>query len=156
MTEEVLNGSTLLDIGCNIGGMIFASQLFNPSYSLGVEIDDDKVTVATKIAAYNGLNNIEFKSANADEATTDTLKGPYDVVFCFALVAHVMKKDLLYRLLGDVTKKTLFFEGNATTDRDEIETKLREAGFEEVTFLGLCDDDIVPSNNNRPMYIARK
>ncbi len=156
VNEEELKGASILDLGCNIGGSIFEAQRFGPARSLGVEFDGDKVAVATKIAAYNGLNTVTFVEANVDDATAQDLRGPHDVIFCFALVGHLQKPDRLYRLLGELTKKTLFFEGNRTTTQGEIEEKLQENGFRDIHFVGLCDDDCMADNNCRPLYVARK
>jgi hypothetical protein len=156
LNETDLNDASLLDLGCNIGGSLFEAQKFGPGKSMGVEFDGDKVALASKIAAYNGLNNVSFMQANVDETTVEDLKGPYDVVFCLALIGHVLEKDRLYQLLGKVTNKLLFFEGNLKTTQEEVEAKLHENGFSEVNFIGLCDDDCMPGNNTRPIYIARK
>ena len=157
VTNDEFKNCSLLDLGCNIGSMIFESQKFKPSRTLGVEYDAAKVHVANRMAAFNGLNNVDFMQGNVDELELNDLGGdPFDAVYCFALIEHLKDRDKLYRFLGEITKKALFFEGNSTTPIKEIELKLKEHGFRELIFVGNCDDDVKPANNCRPMFIARK
>lgn len=156
VTREKLAGARLLDLGCNIGGMILESQKFEPAFSQGVEFDQEKVSVANRVAAYNGLNNVRFMQANVEHLTVEDLGEPFDVVYCFALVTHLKEPERLYWLLGQITKRTLYFEGNRETSIEEVEANLRQNGFKEVEFLGPCDDDFMPDNNTRPLFVARK
>ncbi len=153
---ETLHRASLLDLGCNIGGMILEAQQYRPAHSLGVEFDGEKVAVATKLAAYNGFNNVRFQQADVDKITAEALHGPYDVVFCLALITHLQDPKHLYRLLGQLTRHTLIFEGNRKTNRDEVEDELGANGFRDIKFLGLCDDDCLPDNNFRPVFSAIK
>lgn len=154
--EELLRGKSLLDLGSHNGGMIFASQKYQPGMCLGVEYDADKVRVARQVAAYNGLNNVKFLCRDIDKISIEELEGPFDVVYCLAIIAHVNKPKRLYRLLGKVTSGLLCFEGNASTDPHEVASKLRDNGFREINYLGYCDDDCLEENNCRPMLVAVK
>ncbi|MCH7884180.1 MAG: methyltransferase domain-containing protein [Planctomycetes bacterium] len=153
---EGLQGKKILDLGSNVGGMLFEAQKLNPGRCLGVEYDRDKVDVATKIAAYNGLNNVSFMQANIDTLKVQTLGGSFDTVFCLAIEAHVKRTQDLYRLLSLVTRETLYFEGNSKTDPTIVEAQLRKNGFAHVEFPGLSDDDCLAANNCRPLLVARK
>lgn len=151
-----IEGKRLLDLGSNIGGMIFEAQRRGPTESIGVEYDAEKVEVAQMMAAYNGLNRVKFLQADIDTLEFDELGDPFGVVFCFAIEAHVKKNERLFQLLAAVTGEKLFFEGNSSTDADEAKAKLLEAGFNEVQYLGMCDDDYLSENNNRPLLVATK
>lgn len=153
---EWLRSKTILDLGSNVGGMLFEVQNLSPGRCLGVEYDREKVDVATRIAAYNGLNNVSFLRANIDTLKVQTLGGPFDAVFCLAIEAHVKRTRHLYRLLSLVTRETLYFEGNSKTDPTIVEAQLRKNGFAHVEFLGLSDDDCIAANNCRPLLVARK
>jgi hypothetical protein len=85
-----------------------------------------------------------------------TLGGKFDIIFCLAIEAHLKNKQRLYRLLNKVSSDMVFFEGNSTTDPMEVQNALLNNGFRTVEFIGFCDDDCLPSNNNRPLLIARK
>jgi hypothetical protein len=150
---DQIQGKSLLDLGCHAGGMIFAIQFLKPGQCTGVEYDQEKVNLARKIAAYNGLNNVNFLQGNIEEFI---LEREYDNVFCFAIEAHIQNKSWMYSLLGKVTAETLYFEGNSTTNIQEVIDNLKINGFTQVDYLGICEDDYIQENNIRPIFIARK
>lgn len=151
-----LKGKRVLDLGCNAGAMLFQASQHGVGRGLGLEFDEEKVAIARRIAAFSGLNELEFRAADIDRTEAKDVGGPFDVVFCLAIEAHVKSPDHLYRLLGTVTGELLCFEGNSSTDPAEVERRLRDAGFRDVAFLGVCDDDMRPENNCRPLLVARK
>lgn len=151
-----IEGKRLLDLGSNIGGMIFEAQRRGPLESVGVEYDEEKVKLSRMIAAYNGFDSVNFREADIDSLEAHDLGGPFDVVFCFAIEAHVKKKDRLFDLLANITSDKLYFEGNSSTSVEEVTSKLLMAGFNHVESLGMCDDDYLVENNNRPLLVAMK
>jgi 2-polyprenyl-3-methyl-5-hydroxy-6-metoxy-1,4-benzoquinol methylase len=154
--QENLHEKRILDLGSNIGGMLFSAQQYSPLSSFGIEYDADKVLIARKIAAYNGLNNVEFIQADIDHIDVSSVGGPFDVVFCLAIEAHVKRPQKLFKLLSQVSTGILYFEGNARTDSERVKTTLIREGFDEVRILGVSEDDCIAANNNRPLIIARK
>lgn len=154
--EQVLHGKTVLDIGSNVGGMLFSIQKYNPGHCLAIECDSEKVLIAEQIAAYNGLNNVRFVQADIDLMNVQQLGGPRDVVFCLAVEAHVKNRKKLFELLSQATTEVLYFEGNSTTTVEKIRQNLTEVGFSRVKLLGISRDDVVPNNNCRPLLVARK
>jgi len=153
--QENMRGKSVVDLGSNIGAMSFTAVEYGAGSVLGLECDKDKVDLAHRVACYNGLANAKFRQANIDTLEADSLGRPFDIVFCLAIEAHVEDVDRLYATLRDLTGQILYFEGNSTTERQDVETRLREVGFVSVEFLGLSDDDCLEDNNNRPLFIAR-
>ncbi len=154
--RETVFGKTVLDLGCNIGGMLFEIKKYEPGTCVGVEYDADKVSLATQIAAYNGLENVTFMKANVDSLDTGFQNGPFDVVFCQDLEAHVKKREHLFRRLSQATRGILYFEGNSNCDLSMVELALKREGFVKVERLGFGKDDCIPGNDSRPMLCARK
>lgn len=153
---EDVRGATTLDLGSNIGAMTFELQRFEPARSVGVEYDGDKVNAARRVAALNGLEDVTFIQGDIDSLTPDSVGGPYDVVLSLAIEGHVADPRRLFRFLGEVTTRTLYFEGNLMTDIHWVESNLREHGFAVFEPRGLSDDDCQPTNRNRPLLVARK
>lgn len=149
-----VRGKRVLDLGSNNGAMLFQLSNFGPASGLGVEFDAEKVDLARRIADFAGLAGLEFRQADVDQLEAQALGPPFEVVLCLALEAHVQKPDRLYMLLGELTRGRLLFEANASTKPREVESRLREAGFTDIRSLGVCDDDIVPRNNRRPIFTA--
>ncbi len=156
VTADALRGRRLLDLGCHAGALVLEAQKLEPAYSLGIEHDAEKVDVARDIAAYSGLEGVEFRQADIDLLDAESLGTPFDVVFCCAIDAHVEDRERLYGLLGAVAAETLCFEGNSSTDVDAVAAALTSHGFNQVSRLGLCDDDCLEANNCRPILVARK
>jgi 2-polyprenyl-3-methyl-5-hydroxy-6-metoxy-1,4-benzoquinol methylase len=154
--EADVRGKRVLDLGSNNGAMLFELSKFAPASALGVEYDGEKVDLARRIAEFAGLTGLEFRQADVDALEASDLGPPFDVVLCLALEAHVQKPKRLYRLLGELTRGKLYFEANASTKPKEVESELRDAGFADIRNLGVCDDDIVPRNNRRPIFTARR
>lgn len=154
LNAETVKGRTVLDLGSNVGGVLFEIQKCQPGECVGIEYDADKVEVARKIAAYNALHNVRFLRSNIDKLTPDEIGGVFDIVLCLAIEAHLKKKSRLFRLLAQVTSGLLCFEGNSSSDPNEITKSLKENGFKYVEFLGFSDDDCIPDNNCRPLFIA--
>lgn len=156
ITEALVSGRRVLDLGSNNGAMLFELSNFRPALGLGIEYDAEKVDLARRIAAFAGLDSLEFRQADVDMLEAGQLGAPFDVVLCLALEAHVRNPRHLYALLGEVTRGSLYFEANASTKPKRVESELAAAGFTDVRFLGTCDDDVVPRNNRRPMFTARR
>jgi SAM-dependent methyltransferase len=149
-----LAGKRVLDLGCNVGAMSFGAHLRGAREVRGVEYDAGKVEVARRVAAFAGAMSVRFEQGDVDALTPERVGGPAEVVFCFAIEAHVRDPQRLYRLLGELTTELLCFEGNAGCDVEFVELRLRAAGFDRVERLGASDDEQNPANNTRPMLKA--
>jgi 2-polyprenyl-3-methyl-5-hydroxy-6-metoxy-1,4-benzoquinol methylase len=156
MRRELFEGRSLLDLGSNVGGMVFEIQKFDPSRTVGIEYDQNKVTVARHVVKYTGIKGVRFEQLDIDTLTLEQLGGKYDVVFCLAIEKHVRKPARLYDLLARITSERLYFEGNAGTDVSNVMTHLRNVGFRNIEYLGYGDDDCLPENNIRPLIRASR
>lgn len=156
LSRSDIEGKTIMDLGCHAGGMLFALQQFRPASSLGFEYDEEKVKTARRIAALEDLRSVEFRQADVDRLTLLELGGRKEVVLCLAIERHVRNPRRLFRLLGKACSGMLIFEGNAGSNPQQIEKELKANGFREVEYRGFCDDDILPDNNVRPLWVARK
>lgn len=154
ISEAEVAGRRVLDLGCNNGAMLFQLSNLAPASGLGVEYDPDKVDLAKRIATFARIDGLEFRVGDLDHLEAADLPGPFDIVFCLAIEAHVQRPAHLYDLLGAVTRGNLYFEANSPAATDDVLAELRRVGFTEIRHLGACDDDIRPSNNRRPLFTA--
>lgn len=155
LTRSQVEGKSVLDLGCNSGAMLFELSNRGIRSGLGIEYDSDKVALAKDIARASRLETLEFCQGDIDEVDAGKL-GRFDVVLALAVEAHVMAPEKLLQTLAAVTRGTLYFEGNGGCDIRAIGSRLLELGFSGIEFLGVCDDDVRPSNNNRPLLKAWK
>ena len=141
--------------GCNNGAILFQLSNYQPAFGLGVEYDPEKVDLARRIAAFAGIERLEFMIGDLDLIEARDIGAPFDIVLCLAIEAHVQQPAHLYRLLAAVTKGVLLFEANASTSPKHVHAELANVGFSDIRHLGTCDDDIVPRNNRRPIFSAQ-
>lgn len=156
--EDTIKGKNVLDIGSNIGAVLFEVVKMQPKSALGLEYDENKVKISNTIRNLH-YKNYDFVYETCDVESSLFLEGftkKFEVVFCLAVVAHLKNKDAFIKKLGEVCDGTLYFEGNAGTDTNYIKEKLSEAGFSSVEYIGLSDDEKNKNNNNRPLFIAKK
>ena len=157
MDEGVLRGKSVLDLGSNIGAMLFQATNFGIAEGLGIEYDYDKVKLAREIADLSRLDALSFRQGDIDTLDAAEL-GVFDITFALAIDGHINNYERFYTLLYDVTVGTLYFESNGigVSNVDELAAVLRRVGFRTVEHLGACDDDIVPTNNVRQLVRAVK
>jgi 2-polyprenyl-3-methyl-5-hydroxy-6-metoxy-1,4-benzoquinol methylase len=155
LEPEDVAGKRVLDLGCNNGAMLFQLSNYAPTLGLGIEYDPEKVDLARRIAAFAGVDGLEFRAGDLDRLDAADLGGPFEIVLCLAVEAHVRKPRHLYQLLAAVTRGKLLFEANGSTPPEKVLSELTKAGFRDIRHLGTCDDDIVPRNNRRPIFSAR-
>ena len=154
INKQVIEGKSVLDIGSNIGATLLNLYKYNPSAMVGLEYDIDKVEISKKLARYNLINNVCFKTFDIE---TDHLNsGTFDIVFCLAVLEHLRDKAKLFDLLGKSCLDILFFEGNANSSTEYIVKSLKACGFTYIKYLGFSDDEGNRANNNRPLFVAKK
>ena len=151
---EQVRGKRILDLGCNNGAMLFQLSNYGPARGLGIEYDPEKVLLARRIAEFAAIGQLEFRVGDLDRMQAAEVGGPFDIVLCLAIEAHVKDPAHLYELLAGVTRGRLYFEANSSTHPDDVRAKLQQVGFSEIVHLGVCDDDVVPRNNRRPLLSA--
>lgn len=155
ITQADVEGFSVLDIGCNTGAVLFELCNLGIASGYGIEIDKDKVDVARQVRNYLGLSQLYFDVVDIETLPKTTLPA-FDLTFALAVEGHVVDKDHFYQLLGDVTRKCLYFEANGGADLIQVKRMLAAQGFCQIDERGVCTDDRDPRNHNRHLLIARK
>jgi 2-polyprenyl-3-methyl-5-hydroxy-6-metoxy-1,4-benzoquinol methylase len=155
--SDSIKGYSVLDLGCNTGGIAFEISKLNPKYILGIEYDLEKVQVSEKIHALNcKYSNIKFKNLDLEsDEFLNKFNENFDIVFCLAVIGHIKNKSQFMKKIFSICKKILYFEGNGNTTKNELELLLLSAGFCEINFCGYSNDE-KDNKNKRPLFIAKK
>ncbi len=124
-----LNGTSFLDLGCNIGGLVFLAEQFGATKAVGVDISPESVRTARKIAERHGLKGHFFCE---DVAEYVKKMDEFDVVVCMAVLYHVYaqiwkrhagNKPLRvkhYRVLDELVRQSTSDCPEATREYNEL------------------------------------
>lgn len=157
VSDDLIKNKKILDIGSNIGGILLEVQKYEPQFCLGLEYDYEKVDIANFISKLNCINSVRFRQCDVE--SEDFIEGfdeSFDVVFCLALIGHLKDQLRFLRKVYLVCNNILFIEGNANTDTNDTVILLQNAGFNQVEYIGLSNDEINDNNNNRPLFVCYK
>lgn len=116
--EFSFTGKTLLDVGCNIGHMLFETSVYGFPISHGLECSSGFTTAGNAIAEYLRMTDrITIHTSDVNKLTVDKLKAltdieQFDVVFCFTVDGYIQNPSAFYKLLYNITKEVLYFEPN--------------------------------------------
>lgn len=155
--KNLIRGKNVLDIGSNIGSVLFEVVKMKPKSMLGLEYDQNKVKISNTIRSLHFKNeNLEFKVCDVEKSSFFNNLPSFEIVFCLAVVDHLKNKDSFFKKLGELCTDTLYFEGNSGTDISYIKEKLKGVGFDLVEYLGFSDDEKDIRNNVRPLFRAQK
>lgn len=97
---------------------------------------------------------MKFMAGDLDALDAKQIAGgkPFDIVFSFAVEAHVKDRLRFYRLLGEMTKDLLYFETNAISAPADVRRLL----LEESVFSFVDQLPTPPNNGKRVLFLARK
>lgn len=135
--EYSFTGKTLLDIGCNVGHMLFEATTRGFPISYGLEQAQHIVDAGNTIADYLRVaDEIIIQQANVNSLTKNTLKAltgkaQFNIVFCFAVDGYIRNPEAFYKVLTDITKDVLYFEPNNHKINWDID-RIKSWGFKLV------------------------
>lgn len=148
--DDEFGGHTVLDLGCNLGGMLRAACRRGALRSVGIDRQNIG-SVATEICNWLGYWNIDIlrlglpQEAHRIEERTGIWQ--FDVVFAFAIFNPMGGYD---SWIADLCKEELYLEGHGGDLPSRYEKDLRR-DFSEVAFLGYTTDYL-----RRPLFRCRK
>jgi len=151
------NDKTVLDIGTNLGGMLFAIA-DKIKYGVGIDINSKMINVANRLKAYLGheskLNFYVFDLESEDlNIIHDFLPGK-KVDICFLLSVCMWIKN--WREVIDYAHKisnTLLFESNGSKKGQLMQIGYLKSKYKNVHLIkDKSDDD--PIQKNRGLYLC--
>ena len=130
LTEEIVGGERLLDVGCGSGILALAGRLLGAASADACDLDPEAVRVAKKNIADAGLSDVTCRVSDL-LADIDPTAGPYDF-----MAANIVA-DILLRLAPTAPPYLregglLAVSGILSARADEVREGIAAAGF---TFL---------------------
>jgi SAM-dependent methyltransferase len=111
MNQIAFAGSTVLDLGSNLGELSRAARAQGASLVDGFEFDPFFVEIANAVNAYNGTTRVSFYER--DITSPATYEERYDIVLAFSVYVYI--KPLL-NLVAGITGELLVLETHALED----------------------------------------
>jgi len=136
---------TVLDIGCNVGGMLFAIA-DKIKYGHGYDVNISAIDVATKIKKEQEIENLSFTLANLEEYDL-TLLPKTDITFMLSIAIWIPNWKEIVRYLDS---STLIFETHGDSEKKLNQVNFLKTIYPTVTFLNN------PEGDYRNLYICTK
>jgi len=150
------SGKTVLDIGSNQGGMIFALDE-KIKWAVGLDYDYKMVNASNLIAREMGAKNCNFYVFDIDRDPHDLIfdllpEQRVDVVFLLSVCMWVDKWREIIRFAATISN-TLVFESNGSDQQQSEQIAFLDEVFQDVTTLAKTSEDD-PGQKKRQLLIA--
>lgn len=151
------NGKTVLDIGCNQGGMLYtvAGQI---KHGVGIDFDARVVNAANRIRVHTNSNHINFYVFNVEDEPLDLIrdfipKGKVDIAFLLAVCMWIKNWREVIDFVCDVST-CLLFESNGSPEQQNEQIEYLKTKYRSVDLLaGQSLDDL--SQKSRRLYFCQ-
>lgn len=139
------NGTTVLDIGSNQGGMLFALA-DKIKFGVGIDFDYKMVNVANRIALSQRLPNIRFYVFDLEQEDLGVMRNfmpssRVDIVFLLAVCMWITTWREVIDLTCSISDALLFESNGSSLQQDEQAAYLRKKYREVVTIQENSTDD---------------
>jgi 2-polyprenyl-3-methyl-5-hydroxy-6-metoxy-1,4-benzoquinol methylase len=137
-------GKSVIDMGCNQGGMLFAIADKIKS-GTGIDFDSRVINAANKVRAYTKNNHLEFYTFNMAQEDLELVRDfipseKVDVAFLLAVCVYLPN----WRVVIDLTTKianNLLFESNGDLDQQREQQEYLKTRYKNVQLLSSTSDD---------------
>ncbi len=152
------SGKTLLDIGCNQGGMLFELDHTIKS-GVGIDYDPRMINAANRIKALRGANNLQFYVFDLEKEPLalieDLIPAPkVDVVFLLAVCMWLKNWRSVISCAASISDM-MVFESNGTESQQAAQIAYLNELYRDVTLLAEHSDDD-PKQKKRKLFWCRK
>lgn len=138
-------GRTVLDLGCNQGGMVFEALRQGAACGVGVDRDPQMVNAATKLAQWHACTDAHFFVHDLDAPELDRLLdflpiGEPDVILLMAMSIWLERWRTVIAWAARHCSVLVFESNGSSSEQDEQIAELRRR-FPVVTQLSASSDD---------------
>lgn len=150
------SGATVLDIGCNQGGMLLevADRI---KYGVGVDFDHRMVNAANRICWNKQVDNLKFYIFDVQRENLEMLPNlipdsKVDIVFLLAVCMWITKWKELITLCATLSDRMLF-ESNGSDEQQREQEEFLEATYGRMDIVRLSSPDD-PKQKKRKLYLC--
>jgi SAM-dependent methyltransferase len=149
-------GKTVLDIGSNQGGMLFA--LDGIEWGVGIDFDSRMVNAANRISAARRTNNLGFYVFDLDKEPLELIEDFFpsskiDIVLLLSVCMWVKNWRQVIAFAARTADEMLFESNGAEFQQDEQEKELRRQ-YDRVDLLAESSDDDPRQKRRRLFYCS--
>lgn len=150
-------GATVLDLGCNQGGMLFeiADQIKS---GIGVDYDYRMVNVANRVRSFGSVNNLDFYVFDLDHENLNLLRnflcGPgVDIVFLLAVCEWLKNWKSVIDMARAISPAMLFETNGPVAMQSDQEAYLRSVYADVSMVRGASTDDL--TEQRRKLFLCK-
>ena len=150
------SGKSVLDIGCNQGGMLFGIEA-PIKWGVGLDYDKKMVNLCNFQRSAGKVDNIDFYVFDIDSDPHGLIldflpESRVDVVFLLSVCMWVEKWRELIDLCADIST-TMVFESNGTDAQQDEQIAYLRTKYANIRQLTEASDDD-PKQKKRMLYVA--
>ena len=149
-------GKNVLDLGCNVGGMLFHIPQMNKA--VGIDYDLKVINAAKNISKILDVENINFIQFNFDTDDYDLLRSQItispDIVFLLSMGVWVKKRWKLFDFALSFKRPIILETNNEKVNFIELSYFLKKNCKVKLIIDGSPDD--ATSNNRRKTYLIKQ
>ena len=147
-------GKTVLDLGCNQGGMLHPIR-DKVKWAVGVDYDSRMINVANKIKCVNGADNLSFFVIDLERESLNIIRDflpdlQVDVVFLLSVCMWIENwREVID--FAQIISISMLFETNGTPQQQRDQLNYLERKYHSVQVLSESSTDD-PKQRNRALY----
>ncbi len=149
-----LDGLSVLDVGCNQGGMLYAfSDVIK--YGVGIDYDSRMINVANKLKSYNNINNLDYYVFDLENEDLNYIydllpEEKVDVVLLLSICMWISNwRDVV--LFSSRISEKMIFESNGSAEEQEFQVVYLKEIYQNVRLIHSTSEDD-PSQKMRKLY----
>lgn len=149
-------GKTVLDIGCNQGGMLFPI-VEKIKYGIGIDYDSRMINAANRIRSYQRASHLDFYVFDLQNERLEFIKDfipddKVDICFLLSVCMWLTNWRDVVEFAHD-NSKTLLFESNGKSEQQEEQIDYLEKLYRNVSLLSDTSSDD-PGRRTRKLLIC--
>jgi len=140
-------GKSVLDIGCNLGAMCYASKQRGAGRVVGIDKASTLIDASSEIFDSHGydisLINYDMNKRGVKPLLEILGEEKFDYVFALSIYHHVKDKKVLWDIINHYCRDACWFEGHKRNKKEDIEKYLNiNVHAKKIKYIGNIKDHV--------------